>query len=115
MKKFVYIALLVLITAGLIVFFISQGDAGGSKKKKAETQTAGEVTTGEEVHVEEGKLYFDPEKYGKHPDDAAPYSDPAYGKGREDIGGGSVRGPVGGEDKPEIKVIEGPERYERVK
>jgi hypothetical protein len=114
MKKIVYIALLAFVTAGLIATFASIGDAGAKKKKQTETTTSEELTTGEGTHVEGGKLYFDPDKYGKHPDDAAPDSDPAYKKGNENIGGGSARG-TGLEDKPEVKVIEGPERYERVK
>jgi len=106
MKRIFGAAVCALFIVALITMATSTSTAGASNKKPPE-QT--------QEQVEPGKLYFDPDKYGGHADDSAPYSDPYYGKDREAGGGGGQRGPKGvTEDKGEVKRIEGPVRYERV-
>lgn len=88
-------------------------DSEAGARKDAKTQGD------EHTYQESGQpLYFDPERMqGKGVDDAAPYSDPWYGKEEEYKGGhGRQRGPAGQtEDPTDVKIIEGPVRYERVK
>lgn len=115
MKKLISLSACILAVCFLILGLASISDAGAQNKKKdTSAQTAGE----EQGYQQSGQpLYFDPEKAeGKGVDDAAPYSDPWYGKEEKYKGGhGSQPGTPGDvTDEPQKKVIEGPVRYERV-
>jgi hypothetical protein len=112
MKHIVGIAIAAIAVIALVIAVASISSAGASKKQSEQAQQSGES-----VEQKPGQpLYFDPEKArGKGVDDSAPYSDPRYGEETEAAGGGGYRGPAGQtEDPGEVKVIEGPVRYERV-
>ena len=115
MKKQLWpLLLFVLFVLASFTLVATTCDAGASKQDTAQTQK------GEEGQYQQSgqPLYFDPDKAkGTHVDDAAPYSDPWYGKEEKYKGGhGSQAGPKGKvDDSKDVKVIEGPVRYERVK
>jgi hypothetical protein len=113
MKKIGMMLIVLMFTVGAVALLSSTATSGASKKDKE----AAAAAAAEGTYQESGKpLYFDPEtSKGKGTDDAAPYSDPCYGKEEKcNMGVQGKQGPKE-EIKEAPKVIEGPVRYERVK
>lgn len=112
MKRIIGITVAAVVIIVLAIATASTNFASASRKHNNQAPQGGEA-----VEQQGGEpLYFDPEKArGKGIDDSAPYSDPRYGEEVEAAGGGTQRGAPGKtEDTGEVKVIEGPVRYERV-
>ena len=110
MKKIISIGACAVGLVCLISMIAAISDAGAQNKKS-------ETTASEQQYQQPGQpLYFEPEKAkGKGIDDAAPYSDPWYGKEGYKGGHGAHPGTPGDvTDEPQQKIIEGPVRYERV-
>ena len=113
MKKIGMMMAVLILTIGAVALLSSTATSGASKKD----QEAAAAAPAEGTYQESGKpLYFDPEQMkGKGVDDAAPYSDPCYGKEEKcNMGVQGKQGPKE-EIKDQQKVIEGPVHYERVK